>query len=78
MSRQPEPARRYLDDDSRLDGRACVVCGSEHGPMVPVEHGPRGQVFAHEACVDSEGDARASHRCRRRCVASLCERSRTR
>lgn len=59
MTGRPEPARRYRDDERRLDGRACVVCGREGGPMIPVGHGPRGQLFAHRGCVENverEGD----------------------
>lgn len=36
--------------DRELDGFACIVCGGEEGEMVPVERGPRGQLFAHREC----------------------------
>jgi hypothetical protein len=36
-----------------LDGRWCCICGKEGGAMVPMPRGgPRGQLFAHEACLE--------------------------
>jgi hypothetical protein len=31
----------------QLDGTACIWCGRRGGHMMPVGHGPRGQVFEH-------------------------------
>lgn len=43
------------DDPRRAeieDGIRCVVCGEARGVLVPVGHGPRGQLFACPDCAD--------------------------
>ncbi|MFF4475471.1 hypothetical protein ACFY1A_00285 [Streptomyces sp. NPDC001520] len=44
---------------AQLDGLACVVCGSDEGPMVPVDVINGCQVFAHPLCVESSSDTTA-------------------
>lgn len=34
--------------DDQLDGVACIVCGNDSAPQIPVGIGPRGQIFACE------------------------------
>lgn len=42
-------------DDLQLNGFACVSCGVEASVLVPVGHGPCGQLFACEEHFDTEG-----------------------
>ncbi len=40
--------------EAQRDGRACVGCGGEGGPMRPAGELDGGQVFAHAACVEPD------------------------
>jgi hypothetical protein len=37
---------------AQADGRACIVCGGEDGPMIPVATVDGCQVFAHPGCLE--------------------------
>lgn len=45
--------------DRQLDGFACVVCGDESAPQVPVRFGPRGQLFKCSLHSDTHEEAPA-------------------
>lgn len=44
---------------AQLNGTACIQCGSETAPMIPVMHGPQGQLFQCETHQNKQGDERS-------------------